>query len=140
MQAHFCLVASGAPRGERLVAALLGSVSRERRSEDAGAIIEWGAAQYTAWAMPAPGSVVALVWGPGGRRDLPLALVAGEAGASLPPGVEPWASVDRSLQLRSALAPGAGLAFLTWRAGERHLGTGVAYGTAGHVTDTAAAP
>ncbi|HSL95975.1 MAG TPA: D-alanyl-D-alanine carboxypeptidase family protein, partial [Thermoleophilia bacterium] len=135
--AHFCLAASGAPRGERLVAALLGAVSRERRSEDAGAIMQWGAAQYTAWAMPAPGSVVALVWGPGGRRDLPLALVAGEAGASLPPGVEPWASVDRSLQLRSPLAPGAGLAFVTWRAGQRHLGTGVAYGSAGYVTAAA---
>jgi D-alanyl-D-alanine carboxypeptidase (penicillin-binding protein 5/6) len=132
--ARFCLAASGAPRGERLVAALLGAVSRERRSEDAGAIMEWAAAQYTAWAMPAPGSVVALVWGPGGRRDLPLALVAGEAGASLPPGVEPWASVDSSLQLRSRLAPGAGLAFVTWRAGQRHLGTGVAYGTTGYVT------
>jgi hypothetical protein len=116
---------------------LLGAVSRERRSEDAGAIMEWGAAQYTTWAMPAPGSVVALVWGPGGRRDLPLALVAGEAAASLPPGIEAWASVDRSLQARSPLAPAAGLAFVTWRAGQRHLGTGVAYGSAGYVTAAA---
>ncbi|MBN2204407.1 MAG: D-alanyl-D-alanine carboxypeptidase [Thermoleophilia bacterium] len=135
--ARFCLIASGAPRGERLVAALLGAVSSERRAEDAGAIIQWGAARYTEWTMPAPGSVVALVWGPGGRRDLPLALVAGEAGASLPPGVEPWASVDRSLQFRSPLAPGAGLAFVTWRAGQRRLGTGVAYGSAGYVTTAA---
>jgi D-alanyl-D-alanine carboxypeptidase (penicillin-binding protein 5/6) len=137
--ARFCLVASGAPRGEPLVAALLGDVSRTRRSEDAGAIMEWAAAQYTSWAMPAPGSVVALVWGPGGRRDLPLALVAGEAEASLPPGVEPWASVDRSLQLRSALSPETGLALVSWRAGDRELGVGFACGTAGQVT-TAGSP
>ncbi|MEE4274835.1 MAG: serine hydrolase, partial [Thermoleophilia bacterium] len=135
--ARFCLIASGAPRGDRLVAALLGAVSRDRRAEDAGAIIEWGAAQYTAWTMPAPGAVVALAWGPGGRRDLPLALVAGEAAASLPPGVEPWASVDRSLQLRSPLPASAGLAFVTWRAGQRHLGTGVAHGSAGYVATAA---
>jgi len=132
--AHFCLIASGAPRGERLVAALLGDVSEERRSADAGAIVKWAAAQYATWTSPPPGSIVAVTWGPGGRRDLPLALVSGEAEALLPPGLEATSSLDRSLQLRSALSPGTGLAFVRWRAGGRELGAGLACGTAGYVT------
>ena len=139
-QARFCLVASGMPDDVRIVAALLGENSEERRSEDAAALIEWAADQYTTWTMPPLGSIVATVWGPGGRRDLPLALVEGEAGASLPPGAEPWSSVDRSPQLRLPLAADAGLAFVTWRAGTSDLATGLAYGTAGYVTTAAGTP
>lgn len=139
VNAHFCLIASGAPRGDQIIAALLGDISEERRSRDAGAIMEWAAAQYTTWTAPPLGSIVAVTWGPGGGRDLPLALAAGEAEASLPPGVEVSSTVDRSLQLRSALAPETGLALVRWRAGDRELGAGLACGTAGYVTMAAAA-
>ncbi len=138
-QARFCLVASGAPDGTRIVAALLGAPSEEQRSEDAGALIEWAAARYATWTMPPLGSIVATAWGGGSRRDLPLALVEGQASVSLPPSVAPQASVDRSPQLRLPLAPGASLAFVTWRVGAIDVATGVAYGTAGYVTAASAA-
>jgi D-alanyl-D-alanine carboxypeptidase (penicillin-binding protein 5/6) len=115
--ARFCLVASGAPDGTRIVAALLGETSQQQRSSDAGALIEWAAAQYATWTTPPLGSIVAMTWGPGGRRDLPLALVEGQASVSLPPAAAPQATVDRSPQLRLPLAPDTSLAFVTWRAG-----------------------
>ncbi len=89
--------------------------------------------------MPPLGSIVATAWGGGGRRDLPLALVQGRARVSLPPLAVPLATVDRSPQLRLPLAPGASLAFVTWRVGVSDLATGVAYGTAGYVSAASAA-
>jgi serine-type D-Ala-D-Ala carboxypeptidase (penicillin-binding protein 5/6) len=133
-QARFCLVASGAPAGPRIVAALLGDTSRSQRTADAGALVEWAAGQYVPWVAPGVGSVVARVWGAGGRRDLPLALVHVDGGASLPAPAAPSTVVDRSPQLRLPLDPGSGLAFVTWRSGAAEVGRGVAWGSAGFVT------
>jgi D-alanyl-D-alanine carboxypeptidase len=131
--ARFCLVASGAPAGERIVAALLGDTSLGQRADDAAALIAWAAAQYTTWSSPAPGSIVAATWGPGGARDLPLALVGGEAVADLPAALTPLTTVDPSPRCRLPLAAGTALAFVSWEANGARLGVGVAAGRAGLV-------